>query len=59
LFNYGSVPAVSLPCGSGASGLPVGLQISGPRFADAHVLQVAWHAEQVLGVSPPSPMMRS
>jgi aspartyl-tRNA(Asn)/glutamyl-tRNA(Gln) amidotransferase subunit A len=58
LFNYGSVPAVSLPCGSGARGLPVGLQIAGPRFADAHVLQLAWHAEQVLGLSPPSPMMR-
>lgn len=57
LFNYGSVPALSLPCGSGRNGLPVGLQIAGPRFADARVLQLAWHAEQVLGVSPASPMM--
>ena len=59
LFNYGSVPALSLPCGSGRNGLPVGLQIAGPRFADARVLQLAWHAEQVLGCSPPSPLMRA
>jgi aspartyl-tRNA(Asn)/glutamyl-tRNA(Gln) amidotransferase subunit A len=59
LFNYGSVPAVSLPCGTGRQGLPVGLQIAGPRFADARVLQLAWHAEQVLGRSPASPLMNA
>lgn len=57
LFNYGSLPAVSLPCGTGRQGLPVGLQIAGPRFADARVLQLAWHAEQVLGRSAPSPLL--
>jgi aspartyl-tRNA(Asn)/glutamyl-tRNA(Gln) amidotransferase subunit A len=57
LFNYGGVPAISIPCGSGANGLPVGLQIAGPRFADARVLQLAWHAEQVLGPGPASPLM--
>jgi aspartyl-tRNA(Asn)/glutamyl-tRNA(Gln) amidotransferase subunit A len=59
LFNYTSVPAISVPCGSGRHGLPVGLQIVAPRFADARVLQLAWHAEQILGRSPPSPMMQS
>jgi aspartyl-tRNA(Asn)/glutamyl-tRNA(Gln) amidotransferase subunit A len=57
LFNYTGVPAISVPCGSGRNGLPVGLQIVGPRFADARVLQLAWHTEQVLGPSPPSPLM--
>ncbi|MDQ0586276.1 amidase [Variovorax paradoxus] len=57
LFNYGGVPALSLPCGTGRQGLPVGLQISGPRFADARVLQLAWHAEQILGVGPASALM--
>jgi aspartyl-tRNA(Asn)/glutamyl-tRNA(Gln) amidotransferase subunit A len=57
IFNYGSVPAISLPCGTGRQGLPLGLQIAGPRFADARVLQLAWHAEQWLGRSPPSPLM--
>ncbi|UCE31140.1 MAG: amidase, partial [Burkholderiales bacterium] len=59
LFNYTSVPAVSVPCGSGRNALPVGLQIVGPSFEDARVLRLAWHAEQVLGLSPPSPMMQS
>ncbi len=59
LFNYTGVPAISIPCGSGRNGLPVGLQIVGPRFADARVLQLAWHAEQVLGRSPPSTLMQS
>ncbi len=57
IFNYGSVPAISFPCGSGRQGLPVGMQIAGPRFTDALVVQLAWHAEQVLGVGPFSPMM--
>jgi aspartyl-tRNA(Asn)/glutamyl-tRNA(Gln) amidotransferase subunit A len=57
IFNYGGVPAISLPCGTGRQGLPVGLQIAGPRFADARVLRLAWHAEQVLGAGALSPMM--
>lgn len=57
IFNYGGVPALSLPCGSGRQGLPVGLQIAGPRFSDALVLQLAWHAEQVLGAGAHSPLM--
>lgn len=57
MFNYGSVPAISLPCGTGRNGLPVGLQIAGPRYADARVLQLAWHAEQLLGCAPASPLM--
>ncbi|CAN5326609.1 amidase [soil metagenome] len=57
IFNYGGVPALSLPCGTGRHGLPVGLQIAGPRFADALVLQLAWHAEQVLGPGAASPLM--
>ncbi|WP_298924757.1 amidase [uncultured Ramlibacter sp.] len=57
IFNYGGVPALSLPCGTGRQGLPVGLQIAGTRFADALVLQLAWQAEQILGASPPSPLM--
>jgi aspartyl-tRNA(Asn)/glutamyl-tRNA(Gln) amidotransferase subunit A len=48
---------MSLPCGTGRNGLPVGLQIAGPRFADALVLQLGWHAEQALGVGPFSPLM--
>lgn len=40
-FNYTGQPAATVPCGFTASGLPVGLQIVGGRFADAAVLQAA------------------
>jgi len=33
-------PALSVPCGFTGGGLPVGLQIVGPRHADATVLRV-------------------
>jgi len=40
-FNITGSPAISVPCGFTSDGLPVGLQIVGPRFADATVLRVA------------------
>lgn len=39
------LPVVSVPCGQ-SNGLPVGMQIIGPAFADARVLQVAYAYEQ-------------
>lgn len=43
LFNLSQQPAISVPCGLSRRGLPIGLQIAGPRFADARVLQLAHH----------------
>lgn len=40
-FNLSHGPAVSVPCGRTAEGLPVGLQIAGPRCADARILRIA------------------
>lgn len=40
-FNLTQQPAISVPCGFTSSGLPVGLQIVGPRHADHLVLAVA------------------
>ncbi len=40
-FNMTQQPAASVPCGFTSSGLPVGLQIIGPRHADALVLRAA------------------
>jgi aspartyl-tRNA(Asn)/glutamyl-tRNA(Gln) amidotransferase subunit A len=40
-FNMTRQPAASIPCGLTGAGLPVGLQIVGPLYADAHVLQAA------------------
>ncbi len=39
-FNLTQQPALSVPCGFTSAGLPVGLQIVGPRHADALVLRV-------------------
>jgi aspartyl-tRNA(Asn)/glutamyl-tRNA(Gln) amidotransferase subunit A len=40
-FNLTQQPAASVPCGFTAAGLPVGLQIVGPRHGDARVLRAA------------------
>ncbi len=39
--NLAGVPAVSVPCGLTDEGLPVGIQVVGPAFAEARILQVA------------------
>jgi aspartyl-tRNA(Asn)/glutamyl-tRNA(Gln) amidotransferase subunit A len=45
-FNYSGQPAISVPAGFTASGLPVGLQIVGRRLDDALVLRAAAAFEQ-------------
>lgn len=45
-FNFSGNPAASVPIGFTQAGLPVGLQIVGPRFADLLVLQAAAAFEQ-------------
>jgi len=40
-FNLTQQPAATVPCGFTAAGLPIGLQIVGPRHADAEVLRAA------------------
>jgi aspartyl-tRNA(Asn)/glutamyl-tRNA(Gln) amidotransferase subunit A len=40
-FNVLGLPAISVPCGFTAEGLPVGLQIAGAPGDDARVLQLA------------------
>ncbi|MDF3073631.1 MAG: amidase [Alphaproteobacteria bacterium] len=40
-FNYTGQPGASIPCGIGKDGLPVGLQIVGPRFSERLILQAA------------------
>ena len=44
-FNGYGLPVVSIPCGFSKAGLPIGLQIAGPLFAEARVLALA-HAYQ-------------
>jgi aspartyl-tRNA(Asn)/glutamyl-tRNA(Gln) amidotransferase subunit A len=40
-FNLTQQPAASIPCGFTKDGLPVGLHLVGPRYADALVLRAA------------------
>jgi aspartyl-tRNA(Asn)/glutamyl-tRNA(Gln) amidotransferase subunit A len=46
-FNYSGQPAISIPAGWTASGLPVGIQIVGRRLEDALVLRAAAALEMV------------
>lgn len=40
-FNVMGIPAISIPCGFSKSGLPIGLMIAGPHFAEGRVLALA------------------
>ncbi len=45
-FNLAGTPALSVPCGFSAAGMPMGLQIVGRPFAEEMVLKVAHAYEQ-------------
>lgn len=47
--NVLGVPAVSLPTGTNPEGLPLGVQLIGPPWREAHLLSIAKALEQVLG----------
>jgi aspartyl-tRNA(Asn)/glutamyl-tRNA(Gln) amidotransferase subunit A len=53
-FNITGQPAVSLPCGFTAAGLPVGLQIVGPWAGDLRVLHLAARCERALAEAVPA-----
>src|SRR5262249_53677531 len=52
--NLAGICGISIPCGSTKAGLPIGLQIQGPPFAEEKLLRVArmyeratdWHARR-------------
>lgn len=44
--NIVGLPALSLPCGFDAKGLPIGLQLIGPRFGEGRLLSAAYRFEQ-------------
>ncbi len=57
--NLTGTPGISVPCGFDQRGLPIGLLIQGPAFAEAKLLNVAhrfqqatdWHARAPQGVA--------
>lgn len=44
--NIAGLPGISVPCGFGSDGMPVGLQLLGPKFSEAALLNTAAQYEQ-------------
>ena len=44
--NLAGIPAMSVPCGFSTAGLPIGLHLQGPAFAEARLLQVGHQYQQ-------------
>jgi len=47
--NFTGNPAISIPCGFTREGLPVGLQIIGPKWSEARLLAIALAYEETTG----------
>ncbi len=55
--NIAGLPAVSLPCGRDDRGLPIGMQLIGPHFSEARLLNTAYSYEKLIGGFPPMPRL--
>ena len=53
-FNLTRQPAASIPCGFSSDGLPIGLQIVGPRFGDMTVLRASSAFETLRPIQLPN-----
>ena len=47
--NLAGIPAISIPAGTDSQGLPIGLQLMGPRFGDADLVSTAGVLFEALG----------
>jgi aspartyl-tRNA(Asn)/glutamyl-tRNA(Gln) amidotransferase subunit A len=47
--NLAGIPAISIPCGLTKAGLPVGLQLMAPAFAEDRLLRIAHAFQKVTG----------
>ena len=55
-WTTAGLPAISIPSGLSASGLPFGIQLVAAPFAEAGLISAASWCEDVLGVSLESPV---
>jgi aspartyl-tRNA(Asn)/glutamyl-tRNA(Gln) amidotransferase subunit A len=44
--NLAGIPGISVPCGFSSQGLPIGLQLLGPPFAESEIFRAAYAFEQ-------------
>jgi aspartyl-tRNA(Asn)/glutamyl-tRNA(Gln) amidotransferase subunit A len=56
--NLAGVPAMSIPCGFSASGLPIGLQLMAKHFDEEMLFRVAKHFEQATEVHKKRPSIK-
>jgi Asp-tRNA(Asn)/Glu-tRNA(Gln) amidotransferase A subunit family amidase len=49
IWSLSGVPAVTIPTGHGSRGLPLGLQVVGPRSSDSRTLSVALWCDERIG----------
>jgi amidase len=54
LVTLVGLPAVSVPCGLSAAGLPIGAQLIGPRFSEPRLLAAARFVESVAAIGSPA-----
>ncbi len=59
LWTLLHVPSVAIPGARGPQNLPVGIQILGPRFADARLLSIAAAVAPVIDVETKTPVVDS
>lgn len=45
-LNICGLPGISIPCGTGEDGLPIGMQLIGSAFSEAKLLNIAYHFER-------------
>lgn len=45
-LNIAGLPGISIPCGTGRDGLPIGMQLIGNTFGEARLLNIAYKYEQ-------------
>ncbi len=57
-FNQSGLPAISIPAGLTAAGLPIGFQIVASPFQDYKVLGVAAALEAIIGFNVTPPVLR-
>ena len=55
--NLAGVPAISVPCGLDAKGLPIGLQLTAPVLREATLLAAAQALETELGLGLRPPLL--